>query len=112
MYSSKEPLRASVQREWANTIEFYWIDDPGGGRGAQVVKTDEHGMRWTLDVGATHFVTQRIAAGLLNVTVMTVNNWVREGRFGQTMKRRGVSVIPMTAVERVAEARGIFINQG
>jgi predicted site-specific integrase-resolvase len=75
-----------------------------------VVKTNEFGMRWTLDIGNTHWVTQRVAAGLLGVSVMTVNKWVRERKLGKTMLRNGVSVISMRVLERIAESRGVFLR--
>ena len=108
MYGPPDEVLASEQNIDGSKCQFWWVDDAEGGRGAKVIKTDQHGMRWTLDVGSTHVVTQRIAAGLLRVTVMTVNKWVRDGVFGTPLKRRGVSVIPMKAVERIAEARGIL----
>ena len=107
-YPSLDVL-ASTAKEGRGTIEFWWVGPPGE-RGAKVVKTDEFGMRWTLDVGNTHWVTQKVAAGLLGVSVMTVNKWVRERRLGKTMLRRGVSVISMRILERVAEGRGIFLR--
>ncbi len=105
MSYARPDILASVQRDGLARVEFYWVGEPGE-RGAKVVKTDEHGMRWTLDVDSTHWVTQRVAAGLLNVSIMAVNRWEREGRFGKRLKRNGVSVISMKAVERLAEARG------
>lgn len=69
-------------------------------------KTDEHGMRWTLDIDSTHWITQRTAAGLLNVTVMTINTWVRQGKIRSAKLRKGVSVISMQEIEQIAIARG------
>jgi hypothetical protein len=108
-YPPHNEVLASVQREGRQLVEFYWVGSPGD-RGAKVIKTDEHGMRWTLDIGSNHWVTQRVAAGLLKVSVMTINKWVREGKLGQSMKRRGVSVISMKMLERVAAARGILLH--
>jgi hypothetical protein len=108
-YPQSDPVLASVQKEGRQTLEFYWVGYPGA-RGAKVIKTDEHGMRWTLDIESTHWVTQRVAAGLLRVSVMTINNWVRAGRFGKPVKRRGVSVVPMRLLEQVAEERGILLG--
>ena len=75
-----------------------------------MVRTDEFGMRWTLDVGSTHWVTQKVAAGLLGVSVMTINKWVRDRRLGNTKLRNGVSVISMRVLEKVAESRGVFLG--
>jgi hypothetical protein len=109
-YPQSEDILASTVKEWGHTVEFWWVGFPGE-RGAKVVKVDEHGMRWTLDIQSTHWVTQKIAAGLLGVSVMTVNKWVREGAFRKPMLRRGVSVISMRELEKVAEARGVFLRR-
>jgi len=116
-----EPVLASTNDE-----EDYWWHGEPGQRGAVVFKTDRFGQRWALDIERTHWVTQRVAAGLLNVTVMTVNNWIRDGKIKGAKKRKvlgdlkakdgklsieklpSVSVIPLREVERLAEERGIF----
>lgn len=98
------------QREGGGSIEFWWKGHPGE-RGAKVVRVDEHGMRWTLDIEHTHWVTQKVAAGLLKVSLMTVNKWVREGKFGATKLRRGVSVLSMRQVEHLGETRGLFAGR-
>lgn len=107
-YAPPEPVLASSAIEDGGQVEFWWVG-PTGQRGAQVIKTDPQGMRWTLDIESTHLVTQRVAAGLLNVSLMTVNNWVRAGTFGPKQSRNGVSVVPMRRVEEIAEARGVFL---
>jgi hypothetical protein len=99
---------ASTATEDDEHIEFYWVGDETGTRGAKVITVDQHGMRWTLDANSTHLVTQRVAAGLLNVSLMTVNKWVREGRLGERQYRNGVSVIPMEIIEQVAIQRGVL----
>jgi hypothetical protein len=109
-YPNSAPILASIRKEWGRKVEFWWVGFEGK-RGAKVVKVDEHGMRWTLDVESTHWVTQSVAAGLLNVSLMTINKWVREGRLGKRMQRRGVSVISMRELENVAEQRGIFFQR-
>src|SRR5712692_6118229 len=100
---------ASTLREGGEQVDFWWVGFPGEG-GAKVFKTDPHGMRWTLEVGSNHLVTQKVAAGLLRVSVMTINKWVREHKLGKQMWRNGVSVIPMRVLEHVAEQRGIFLR--
>lgn len=100
-------IRSSVHADGGGTVEFWWMGFPGTW-GAQVVKTDEHGMRWTLDATSTHWVTQRIAAGLLNVSVMTINRWVKDGVFGKPVYRNGVSVVSMREVQRIAHERGLL----
>jgi len=116
-----EPVLASSNGE----EDFWWHGEPGQ-RGAVVFKTDRFGQRWALDVERTHWVTQRVAAGLLNVTVMTVGTWIRQGKIKGAKRRKvvgdlvfkgtkvsfkkepSVSVIPLKEIERLAEERGIF----
>lgn len=89
-------------------------------------KTDRFGQRWALDLESTHWVTQRVAAGLLDVSVMTVHNWIRDGKIRETKQRKvlgdltrkgtklsfpgkgTVSVIPLREIERLAEERQMF----
>lgn len=127
--SGPSAILASVLVTEGGDEEYWWIGTPGE-RGAVVFKTDRFGQRWTLDLDATHWVTQRVAAGLLGVSVMTVNNWIREGRITDSKRRKvdgstgrgesrtttprrggSVSVIPLKTVERIAEERGMFIHR-
>ncbi len=108
-YSQPDMIRVRAAIERGLKVEFWWTGLPGE-RGAKVVKVDEHGMRWTLDIEATHWVTQKIAAGLLGVSVVTINKWVREGVFPNKKIRRGVSVIPIREVEKLANSRGLFLR--
>ena len=107
--------------------EYWWHGEPGE-RGASVIKTDRFGQAWVLDVKSTHWVTYRVAAGLLEVTVPTIHAWVGEGVITETKKRYqtaykrtsdggidlkhpkriGVSVIPLKEIERIAKERGLF----
>ena len=103
----RPPILASVADEDGDHIEFFWVGEPGS-RGAKVVTTDTQGMRWTLEAGPDHLVTQRVAAGLLAVSLVTVNKWVRDGALGEREYRNGVSVIPMEIIERVAVQRGVL----
>ena len=98
---------ASQETEAGETTAYWWVGKTGeGGAVAQI--TDRHGMRWTLEAEPSSLVTQRVAAGLLRVSIMTVNKWVREGVFGRQIKRDRVSVIPMREVQRMARNRGVF----
>jgi hypothetical protein len=109
-YQRGREVLVSVATEGGERIEFIWFSDPNTeNRGARVVRTDKYGQRWQLDIPHTYVVTQRVAAGLLNVSLVTVNKWVREGKFGRKRTRNGVSVIPMAAVERIALERGIEV---
>jgi len=113
--------------------EEYWWDGKPGKREARVIRTDRFGQRWTLEVGSTHFVTYRVAAGLLNVTVPTIHSWVDAGKLSRKVKRltpipkmmnedqldltgsnspQGlVFVVPLKEVARVAEERGLFLHE-
>ena len=123
-----EPTLAMVVLADGGDEEYWWNGQPGK-RGAVVFKTDRFGQRWTLDIESTHWVTQRVAAGLLCVSPMTVNTWVRTGKIKKAKKRKvlgdltfegskiaieknrgSVSVIPLTEIERLAEARGMFVR--
>lgn len=106
-YAPPEPLLASSATEDGDKIEFWWVGYPGA-RGAKVITTDPYGMRTTLEIGPDHWVTQRVAAGLIAVSLMTVNNWVRSGVFGPREARNGVSVVRMNRVEELAAQRGVF----
>jgi hypothetical protein len=104
------PVFASALLLEGGDAEFWWLGAPGN-REATVIKTDRFGQRWVLHVKSTHWVTQRVAAGLLDVTFMTITNWISEGKITHTKKRNGVTVIPLKEVERIAEARGIFTQE-
>lgn len=106
MYLSNDFL-ASAADEDGGHIEFYWTGEARA-RGSKVVTTDADGIRWTLEAGPQHLVTQRVAAGLLRVSLVTVNKWVREGRLGPPDFRNGVSVIRMAIIEQVAVQRGVL----
>jgi hypothetical protein len=106
----REPVLASIVRTDGGNEEYWWNGEPGR-RGGVVFKTDRFGQRWTLDIRSTHWVTQRVAAGLLEVSVMTISNWIREGKITDTKKRNGVAVISLKEVERIAEARGMFVRK-
>ncbi len=103
-----DPVLVSEMNDGNEIHQFWWLGFPGE-RGARVITTDQYGARWTLDVNTTHLVTQKVAAGLLSVSLMTVNKWVRDEVFGEQQWRDGgVSVIPLRAVEALAVARGIL----
>jgi hypothetical protein len=104
------PVLACIIMTEGGDEEYWWNGEPGK-RGAVVFKTDRFGQRWTLDIRATHWVTQRVAGGLLEVSPMTISNWIRDGKIAETKKRNGVTVIALKEVERIAEARGMFVRK-
>lgn len=106
-------------------LEAYWIRkvkvapdgrhyvNPPGDRTAVVVSrtavlkmTSRTGMQYTREVRRSGYVTQREAAKLLKVSVMTVNRWVRNGTL-RSITRKGVSVIAVRDVVALADNRGI-----
>ncbi len=108
--------------------EYWWRGHPGE-REAVVFKTDRFGQRWVLEMDSSQWVTYRVAAGLLDVSVPTIHTWVENGKITATKKRvptmytmkkgklkdadpkgsrAGVLVISLKEVEQIAEARGIF----
>lgn len=109
MYTSNDPQStlASELSDESGFHQFYWVGRPGE-RGAKVISEDRDGMRWTFEAATGHLVPQRIAAGLLGVSLMSINTWVREGRFGEKQYRNGVSVIPLRAIEDAAVGRKIL----
>lgn len=75
-----------------------------------MIKTDRFGQRWELRLQRGSFVTVRVAAGLLDVTAMTVSNWLRTGVMREARAMgKGATVIPLHEVERVARSRGIKV---
>lgn len=105
MYSEPADVLISELDEGNQFHQFWWTGRPGT-RGARVITTDELGRVWTLEVKTEHVVTQKVAAGLLCLSLMTVNKWVREGVFGQPQWLNNVSVVPLQAVEEIAMQRG------
>lgn len=101
-------LASQVREPDASVVTYFWVFEPNvRTMGARVIRQDKYGQKWQLDIPHTHVVTQRVAAGLLGVSTMTVNKWVREGLFGRPRKRNGVSVIELGAIRKIAEARGL-----
>lgn len=100
----------SQQKTADGLVTFCWVYDPDRRTtGARVIRNDKYGQKWTLDIPHTHVVTQKVAAGLLRVSVMTINKWVREGKFGRPRLKNGVSVIPMVALRKIADERNLGI---
>jgi hypothetical protein len=135
MTKPKKPLPPLLAGQEINlpegTEEEYWWHGEPGKREASVIKTDRFGQQWVLNVKSTHWVTFRVAAGLLDVTVPTIHSWVKQGLISDMKKRdlgkiaivkeggvdvlrptrAKVSVIPLKEVERIANERGDFISR-
>lgn len=107
--------------------EYWWWQGEPGSREALVVRTDRFGQRWELLIESTHWVTHRVAAGLLNVSTPTIRNWVADGTIKETkklsvphvksmnpgkitMSETKFSVVPLKEVERLANEMGFFLR--
>jgi hypothetical protein len=70
-----------------------------------LVMTDRLGFRYERVAGLNNYVSQREAALLLRLPVMTINRWVRAKTLRGT-KRRGSSVVRLRDLLEVAIAKG------
>lgn len=103
------PFLASQAPSKDGDEEYWWDGEPEKWE-AMVFRTDRFGQKWALALDSGSWVTHRVAAGLLNVSVMTIHNWVRQGKFSGVKSRKSVSVIPLREIARIAEERGVFIR--
>lgn len=92
-------------------LAYAWYSGQmGPHEGVVVIRTDRFGQRWRLELPRRGNVTFRVAAGLLNVTPVTVTNWHRAGLFPHAFKKnRTLWLIPIRDVERVARKRNIAL---
>ena len=106
------PLMASSNfaADGSEEEEYWWWGGKPGHRAAVVFRFDRFGQRWTLDLAPTDACTLRVAAGLIDVTVMTLHAWIRRGKLSGAHKRKGTLVLPMHEVERIAAARDTFVR--
>jgi excisionase family DNA binding protein len=68
---------------------------------------DRIGFKYERKVGLTDFVSQREAAELLSLAVMTVNRWVRDGEL-PSHSRNGFSVIKFEDLVRFATKKDLL----
>ena len=78
---------------------------------AVTVLRDRTGFHYERQVGLDDFVTVRDAAQLLRVPPMTVTRWIKKRRI-RSGKKRGVSVIRLRDVLRVAQERERRVKLG
>ena len=106
-------IRRGVERTASGeTLEYKWAAGTRGYfEGIVVLRTDRFGQRWRLELNRGGHVTVRVAAGLLDVTPMTITNWIRAGVFphAQKNKKTKVVMIPDHEVEQVARQRGVVL---
>ena len=72
---------------------------------AVILMRDRIGFRYERVVGLEDFLSQREAAQLLSVPVMTVNRWVRARKL-PSRKRNGFSVVKLRDVLSTAKKQG------
>ena len=108
-------VTASVEETPEESITYQWVHDTEAQpvfKGARVTRLDRYGQSWVLSIPRTHAVTHRIAAGLLDVTAVTILNWSRRGVFGPIQRRKGTAVIALNLLEKIARERGMELPYG
>jgi hypothetical protein len=84
--------------------------DPGGlFQGVTLTRQLEDGKKYVWRIPHNGVVTQAMAADILGVSLMTVNNWVRSGAVRDIKQKTLASVIPLREIKRV---RKILMQQG
>ena len=76
-------------------------DKPGLFQGVTIKRLLEDGNWYAWRIPYNGVVTQAMAADILGVSVMTVNNWVNARTIGHIKQRGAPSVIPLREVKRV-----------
>jgi excisionase family DNA binding protein len=71
-------------------------------RGAVIVMRDRIGFKYERAIGLDDYVSQKEAAQLLRVPVMTVNRWVRR-RSLKSKKKGGFSVVRLRDLLKIAK---------
>lgn len=84
---------------WAGVIE-----DERDVRGAVVEMRDRLGFKYERVVALDDYVSQREAAGILQVPVMTINRWIRNHTL-KGKKKKGYSVVKLRDLLQVAKAQ-------
>lgn len=77
------------------------IETEGEIRGAVIEMRDRLGFRYERVVGLDEYVSQRDAAGILQVPVMTVNRWIRN-RALKSRKKKRYSIVKLRDLLRLA----------
>jgi excisionase family DNA binding protein len=80
-------------------------------RGAVIEMRDRIGFKYERAIGLDDYVSQREAADLLRVPVMTVNRWIRNGSLKSTSKN-GYSVLKLRDLLRIAKAQAKKVRVG
>ena len=80
--------------------EISW-DKPGFLQGVTVKAQLEDGNWYEWRIPANGIVTQAMAADILGVSLMTVNNWVNAGHLRHIKAQGQPSLIPLTEIKKV-----------
>jgi hypothetical protein len=84
--------------------------DPGGGsQGVSITRQLEDGKKYVWRIPHNGVVTQAMAADILGVSLMAVNNWVHSGLLPHIKQKALPSVIPLREIKRV---RKILLQHG
>jgi len=81
--------------------EIQW-DRPGPWQGVSITH-EIKGQRHTWKIPWDGVVTQAMAADILNVSLMSVNNWVRSGALSAIKPPGQPSVIPLRDIKSVRD---------
>jgi hypothetical protein len=97
----------SIAARWdAPIARGYYRNPPEPKTEAVISLRDRSGFTYERRVPKSGYVSQREAAALLALPVMTINRWVRSLRIkGKT--RNGVSVIRLSDLYLIARERGL-----
>jgi hypothetical protein len=76
--------------------------DKGGPlQGVTITRQLEDGNKYVWYIPHNGVVPQAMAADILDVSLMTVNNWVRSGALRDIKQKTLASVIPLREIKRV-----------
>ena len=84
--------------------EVFW-DNPPGPRQGVTIRHLAEGQWYEERIPHNGLVTQSVAALILDVSLMSVNNWVRQGKLKHIKIAGQPSVIPYSEVKRVKGIR-------
>ena len=84
-----------------NALWVVWDHDPPRSQDGVTIHREIGDEAWEWRVPARSLVPQAMAADLLGVTAMAVNNWVRRGQMRQVKIPGHPSQIPLSEVKRI-----------
>ncbi len=84
-------------------------DNPGLFQGVTIKRQLNDGKWYAWRIPYNGVVPQAMAADILNVSLMTINNWVNAGSLKHIKARGQPSVIPLSEIKRV---RKVLLEYG